>query len=140
MMRTRAAGLRTAGIGAVALAAGLLAILGVTGQAKAATDFPDVYCYKNLPGAENPDRIHISHVGGSGPDADGLYTLTWRSETEIWVKLGDTYTNPTFVWSNRTVHGFDSLAFMDRKSNPDTACNQLSYGTDDSEYAHGVWG
>jgi hypothetical protein len=140
MPRTKAR-LFTAGIGAVSLAAGL-AFLGVTGQAEAATNLRDVNCYKNPDGAANPDRIHVSRVVVSDPDAGGSHTVTWQLETEVWVDLGKgrrTYTNATRTWSNGTITGADSGWVADAEQSPDFACKKMADGTGDSVYSRGAW-
>jgi hypothetical protein len=139
MFRTRAAGWRTAGIAAAVLATGA-ALLGLTGPAKADTNLQNVYCYKNPPGSENPDRIYVSRVAAAGPDSNGLYTLTWRTETQLWVSLGSTYANPTNRWVNWSLGNATPDGIAAIQSDPGTACTSLVNRGSGSDYVYGEWG
>lgn len=139
MFRTRAAGWRTAGIAAATLATGM-AFLGLTGPAKADTTLRDVYCYKNPPGGDNPDRIYISHVTSTEQDTGGFYTLNWRTETQVWMDLGNTYVNPTFQWTPWSIDGMNASVFSAIQGDPGVACTYLSSGGRVSDYVNGEWG
>jgi hypothetical protein len=139
MFRTRAAGWRTAGIAGAVLATGM-AVLGLTGPAKADTSLRDVYCYKNPPGSENPDRIYVSRVASSGPGSNGLSTLTWRTETQLWVNLGKTYANPTSRVMNWTLENVSDARIAAIESDPETVCSILVNGGNGSDYVYGEWG
>jgi hypothetical protein len=72
----------------------------------------------------------------SDPDADGLSTMTWRSETELWSKLG--YFNPTRTYVTAVLNGVDPTSIANYQSGPDVACRRMANGGS-SDYVHGEW-
>jgi hypothetical protein len=124
MFGTRAARLRTAG-GAVAVLASSFALFGVAGLAKADTGLPSVYCYKNPIGTSSSERIYVSNLVRTGPDANGARGLTYRTETQYWADSLHAYVNATGVFTPWTVNSISQDTLDRVMSTADIECTEL---------------